>query len=98
VTLETVTRNKQPSVYGDQVRQHLQTVAGVHSVAICGWALMTPTAGATTYGGRGGWITRNPTFCRYRPAGWRHTVRERQLATLSLFFAGVALALAGVGL
>lgn len=43
LTLETVTRNNQPQpfVYWEQVRQELQAVKGVESVAICGWALLT---------------------------------------------------------
>lgn len=43
LTLETVTRNNepQPFVYWEQVRQQLQAVKGVESVAICGWALLT---------------------------------------------------------
>ncbi|MDQ2710756.1 MAG: ABC transporter permease [Acidobacteriota bacterium] len=41
LTVSTVTRNNEPSHHWDDVRQHLQSLPGIKSVAICGWALMS---------------------------------------------------------
>lgn len=41
LTLETVTKENKPSTHWDQVREQLQGVHGVESVANCGWALLS---------------------------------------------------------
>ncbi|MCU1236584.1 MAG: hypothetical protein JWP63_4551 [Candidatus Solibacter sp.] len=42
LTLDTVAQHAQPSVFWDQVTDHLRTVPGVESVALAGWPLLTP--------------------------------------------------------
>ncbi len=75
LALETVTRNNQPSPYWDQVRQHLQSVSGVESVALCGWALMTGNGWSDAV-----WVNGRPPnneeayFLAVSP-GWFETMR-----------------------
>jgi putative ABC transport system permease protein len=75
LTLETVTRNNQPSLYWDQVRQRLQSVRGVESIAICGWALMTGNGWSDAV-----WVNGRPPdneeayFLAVSP-GWLETMR-----------------------
>jgi predicted permease len=41
LTLDTVAQRAQPTVYWDQVAEHLRTVPGVEAVALAGWPLLT---------------------------------------------------------
>src|SRR5204862_493924 len=43
LTLETVAQGTQPSVYWDQVAEHLRTVPGVERVALAAWPLLRGT-------------------------------------------------------
>ncbi len=95
LTLETVAQRAQPPVLWEQVSQHLRYLPGIEKVALAGW----PSASI---------LRREVSRARseFRDSNIRtqaelvraQTIRERLLSLLTLFFAGVALLLAGVGL
>jgi len=74
LTLETVTHNNEPSIYWDEVRQHLQAVNGVESVAICGWALMTGNGWSDNIWLNGQPDNKESYFLAVSP-GWLETMR-----------------------
>lgn len=75
LTLETVTRNNEPSIYWDQVRDQLQAVKGVESVALCGWALMTGNGWSETVSVSGRPPKNEDNYFLAVSPGWLKTMR-----------------------
>ncbi|HEY3744056.1 MAG TPA: ABC transporter permease [Bryobacteraceae bacterium] len=75
LTLETLTRDGKSSTHWDELRQHLQSVAGVESVGISGWAPMSgitwTNSGLTVKGFRNGQL--EPYFLAISPS-WLATM------------------------
>jgi predicted permease len=74
LTLETVTRNNEPSVYWDQVRQQLASLPGVESTAVCGWALMSGNSSSDNVWVNGRTSDDDVYFLAVSP-GWLPTMR-----------------------
>lgn len=74
LTLETVAKTGQPAARWDQVVDHLRSLKGVKSAALCGWPLMSGNAWTSNV-----WVNGEPkTFPSYFltvAPGWFETMR-----------------------
>ena len=70
LTLDTVSERGQPSVFWDQVAEHLRTVPGVETVALAGWPLLGGDAWNSFLSINGGPPTEVVAFFLSVSPGW----------------------------
>ena len=75
--VETVTRGnvRRPLTTWEEVRQHLESVAGVESAAFCGWALMTQNSWSDNVRVNGGPTDDRDVYFLAVSPGWLKTMR-----------------------
>jgi putative ABC transport system permease protein len=79
LVLESGAASAQPSAHWNQVVEHLRSLKGVESAALCGWALMSGNGWSSDIRVNGGPPTKdNPYFLSISP-GWIETMRIRML-------------------
>jgi len=75
LAVDAVAAHPQPSVYWDQVAEHLRTLPGVESVAIADWALLSGYARNNFVSINGAPPNEELTYFRYISPGWLDTMK-----------------------
>ena len=70
LTLDTVAQKAQPTVYWDQVADHLRSVPGVEKVALAGWPLLSGHGWNDSISINGGPISDDLTYFLNVSPGW----------------------------